>query len=126
MKLSKSNIVSLVTGLCVFLTLYLSIIVKLNNDFDIKLVLAYLLISLFVSIVSLSLSKFKIKYAAEILLIVTIIAGLYLYISMPNTADGFSQLAVGLGWFMLMGISIAVLLVYLMITLLLRQYKKSV
>lgn len=125
MKFNKRIILSLTTGIIVFASLYLSIIVKLGNSFDIKIATAYLFVSLFISLISYILNRFKILYASEMLLLASIISGLFLYISMPKTGDGFLQLGAIMGWFMILAISIAILLVYAMIALILRYTKKG-
>jgi hypothetical protein len=125
MKKNISWVKAGLTGLVVFLSLYISIIIKLQVDFKWSLMFAYALIGLLIAALSLLLSNLKIKYGPDILFALTIGAGIFLYTGMPKSSDGFSDLAVFVGWFMLIGVIVAAVLLYTVITLILRKRQEN-
>ena len=121
MKNKNTLIKAGLSGFVVCLSLYLSIIYKSGSAFDIKLIAAYLLIAFVIFAYSWSLGSLKIKYGPEILLVSSIILGIYLYMGMSRGGDGFSELAVGLGWFIFMGATVLTLLIYALIVIVRRR-----
>lgn len=123
--MKKKYLKAFLTGLIVVLSLTFSIIIKQDVPFDLQLFIIYILIGIFVFVVSIVFSKLNIRYATNVLLLMSIISGLYLYIMMPKGSDGLSQLSVGLAWFMMMGTTILITFIYTIIILITRWSKKQ-
>ena len=104
--MKKNFVISAITGIIITLTLYITIIIKSGTDFELGLILAYIGIGFIGFIYSIILQRFKMFLAAKLFLFLTIISGIYFYISMPRGSDALSQLGSFLGWIVLMFISV--------------------
>ncbi len=115
-------LVPIITGLIITLSLFLTIIVKGGREFEWGLLLAYLGIGTFGFAYSLILRLFKMFLASNLFLILSLLSGLYFYISMPKGPEALSQLGVFLGWIILMVVSLVLPLV---LELILRFRKRN-
>lgn len=123
MEHQKSFIKPFITGLIVFSSLIVGIIIKTNIAFDPMLILVYLITALLVGGFSYVMTLLDVKFGPDILLGLSAVMGFYLYSAMPTGQDGLSQLAAGIGWFFGMGIIIISLLFYTIIVYFNRKRK---
>lgn len=100
--------VPIITGFVIFLTLFLTIIVKAGTPIEMNLILMYIFIGILGFGYSMLLIKFNMLRASHLFLIFTVLSGVYFYISMPMGPEALSQIAAFLGWLMLMLISLII------------------
>lgn len=121
--MGKNNfIVSLIAGLTISLTLFLTIIIKSGTPFEWNLLLVYIGVGIVGFGYGILLGKLKMLLAAKLFLVFTIMSGIYFYISMPKGPEALSQLGAFMGWLLLMVLSI---LLPIIIELIARLKKKG-
>lgn len=114
----------LLTALTLGISLYLANIVKGGTDLEWGLVLAYSTIGIGGFIFTAILEALELKLASILFLLGSLAAGIYLYLAMPSGPESFSQLAVFIGWLMLMALVI-LLTVALGIYMLVKRKKEK-
>ena len=105
-------IVPLLTWLVISLSLLLSIFIKLNRPVELKIASRYLLAGFIGFLFSFLLRVFNLYKGSILFLILSILSGVYFYISMPLNSEEFGQLGALLSWLILMVASIVITLTY--------------
>lgn len=108
-------IVPLLTWLVISLSLLLSIFIKLNRPVELKIASRYLLTGFIGFLFSYLLRVFNLYKGSNLFLILSIMSGIYLYITMPLSPEEFGQLGALLSWLILMIASIVITLTYALI-----------
>ncbi len=111
MKNIQSLFIASLSAIIIFLSLYLSIIVKAKVDFEFGLLVAYGIISLIGFALSMFMSLSKVRTIPFLFLFASLLAGIFLYVQMPTNQDSINKLGATVGWMLIMGIAIIICLV---------------
>lgn len=110
----KKMIVSILFGGLTFFTMAYSIVLKKGQQLDPKLIFAYLVVSIVVSIYTFLVQHYHLKRAALASMIVFLISSVMMILTMPVQTVGFEDLGILIFWF---GVNLITALIGLMVEL---------